>query len=90
MNEIVQRIKKVITYSELKVVRIVVEEIGDREEIVLVNGKIADQVGITRSVLVTGLRILEVAGVIETKSMGSRGTYIRVLNAEMLKKIAEM
>ena len=47
---------------------------------ILVASKIADRVGITRSVIVNALRKFESAGVIETKSSGMKGTYIKVLN----------
>lgn len=46
----------------------------------LVTSKIADRVGITRSVIVNALRKFESAGVIETKSSGMKGTNIKVLN----------
>jgi len=37
-------------------------------------------VGITRSVIVSALRKFESAGVIESRSLGMKGTYIKVLN----------
>ena len=46
----------------------------------LVASKIADRVGITRSVIVNALRKFESAGVIESRSSGMKGTYIKVLN----------
>ena len=42
--------------------------------------KVADRVGITRSVIVNALRKFESAGVIESRSSGMKGTYIIVLN----------
>ena len=42
--------------------------------------KVADSVGITRSVIVNALRKFESAGVIESRSSGMKGTYIKVLN----------
>ena len=56
----------------------------------LVASKIADRVGITRSVIVNALRKFESAGVIESRSSGMKGTYIKVLNPAVfdeLKKI---
>ena len=41
---------------------------------------ISDRVGITRSVIVNALRKFESAGVIESRSSGMKGTYIKVLN----------
>ena len=46
---------------------------------ILVASKIADKVGITRSVIVNALRKFESAGVIESRSSGMKGTYIKVL-----------
>ena len=47
---------------------------------ILVASKIADRVGITRSVIVNALRKFESAGVIESRSSGMEGNYIKVLN----------
>ena len=46
----------------------------------MVASKIADRFGITRSVIVNALRKLESAGVIESRSSGMKGTYIKVVN----------
>ena len=45
-----------------------------------ISSKIADRVGITRSVIVNALRKFESAGVIESRSSGMKGTYIKVVN----------
>lgn len=42
--------------------------------------RVADRVGITRSVIVNALRKFESAGVIESRSSGMKGTYIKVIN----------
>ena len=52
----------------------------DGTEGILVASKIADRVGITRSVIVNALRKFESAGVIESRSSGMKGTYIKVIN----------
>ena len=52
----------------------------EANEGILVASKIADRVGITRSVIVNALRKFESAGVIESRSSGMKGTYIKVLN----------
>ena len=54
---------------------------------ILVASRIADKVGITRSVIVNALRKLESAGVIESKSSGMKGTYIKVLNPVVFDEI---
>jgi transcriptional pleiotropic repressor len=57
---------------------------------VLVASKIADRVGITRSVIVNALRKFESAGVIESKSSGMKGTYIKVLNDAVYDQLKEI
>ncbi|MDE5820653.1 MAG: GTP-sensing pleiotropic transcriptional regulator CodY, partial [Lachnospiraceae bacterium] len=45
---------------------------------------------ITRSVIVNALRKFESAGVIESRSSGMKGTYIRVLNDVVFDEIREL
>ena len=52
--------------------------------------KIADRVGITRSVIVNALRKFESAGVIESRSSGMKGTYIKVLNEVIFDELEEI
>ena len=52
--------------------------------------KIADRVGITRSVIVNALRKFESAGIIESRSSGMRGTYIKVLNDVIFDELKKM
>ncbi|MCD8111156.1 MAG: GTP-sensing pleiotropic transcriptional regulator CodY [Clostridiales bacterium] len=77
--QIVQSAFNTLSYSELDAVRHIFEEL-DGDEGVLVASKIADRIGITRSVIVNALRKFESAGVIESRSSGMKGTYIKVLN----------
>ena len=80
-----------LSFSEMEAIVHIFEELNGMEGI-LVASKIADRVGITRSVIVNALRKFESAGVIESRSSGMKGTYIKVLNdiiyeeIEVLKK----
>jgi transcriptional pleiotropic repressor len=51
---------------------------------------VADRVGITRSVIVNALRKFESAGVIESRSLGMKGTYIKVLNLKLLDELKKL
>ena len=62
----------------------------DGMEGVLVASKIADRVGITRSVIVNALRKFESAGVIESRSSGMKGTYIKVTNDVVFGEIKKL
>jgi len=78
-----------LSYSELEAVDHIFSEL-DGGEGLLVASKIADRVGITRSVIVNALRKFESAGVIESKSLGMKGTYIRVLNDYLLEELEKI
>ncbi|MCS7461903.1 GTP-sensing pleiotropic transcriptional regulator CodY [Paenibacillus doosanensis] len=75
-----------LSFSELEAMEHIFEQLEGSEGL-LVASKIADRVGITRSVIVNALRKLESAGVIETRSLGMKGTYIRVLNDQLISGI---
>ncbi|WJH33262.1 GTP-sensing pleiotropic transcriptional regulator CodY [Paenibacillus aurantius] len=81
---IVQVAVSSLSYSELEAVEHIFEELKGQEGL-LVASKIADRVGITRSVIVNALRKLESAGVIETRSLGMKGTYIKILNDQLIQ-----
>jgi len=78
-----------LSYSELDAVHHIFEQL-DGDEGLLVASKIADRVGITRSVIVNALRKFESAGVIESKSLGMKGTFIKVLNDRLLEELERL
>ena len=78
-EQIVQSAISTLSYSELEAIIHIFDELEGTEGI-LVASKIADRVGITRSVIVNALRKFESAGVIESRSSGMKGTYIKVVN----------
>lgn len=83
---IVQLAIGTLSYSELEAVEHIFDEL-DGNEGLLVASKIADKVGITRSVIVNALRKFESAGVIESRSLGMKGTHIRILNDKLLDEL---
>lgn len=86
---VVQMAISSLSYSELEAIEHIFEEL-DGTEGLLVASKIADRVGITRSVIVNALRKLESAGVIESRSLGMKGTYIKVLNDKFLTELEKL
>ncbi len=75
-----------LSYSELEAVLKIFAEL-DGDEGLLVASKIADKSGITRSVIVNALRKLESAGVIESRSLGMKGTRIKITNEFLRSEI---
>lgn len=78
-EHIVQSAISTLSFSELEAIIHIFDELDGMEGI-LVASKIADRVGITRSVIVNALRKFESAGIIESRSSGMKGTYIKVVN----------
>ena len=86
---VVQMAISSLSYSELEAIEHIFAELDGKEGL-LVASKIADRVGITRSVIVNALRKLESAGVIESRSLGMKGTYIKVLNDKFLVELHKL
>lgn len=78
-----------LSYSELEAVEHIFNEL-DGDDGLLVASKIADKVGITRSVIVNALRKFESAGVIESRSLGMKGTHIKILNDKLLDELKKI
>lgn len=88
-RSIVQMAIDTLSYSELEAMEHIFEEL-DADEGLLVASKVADRVGITRSVIVNALRKLESAGVIESRSLGMKGTHIKILNDKLRDELEEI
>ena len=92
---------KALSYSEIDAVTHIIsklKELSDEKsgvfhrdesecEGVVIASKIADQVGVTRSVIVNALRKLESAGIIESRSLGMKGTFIKVLSPLFVEEL---
>lgn len=87
--QIVRSAISTLSFSELEAITHIFQEL-DGNEGILVASKIADRVGITRSVIVNALRKFESAGVIESRSSGMKGTYIKVLNDVVFDELKKM
>lgn len=77
-----------LSYSEQIAIEKIMEHL-DAKEGLLVASQLADQAGLTRSVIVNALRKLASAGVLESRSLGMKGTYIRVLNDKFQSELAK-
>ncbi len=83
---VVQMAMRALSYSEVESVRHIIEDLGGSEGVVVAS-KVADRVGVTRSVIVNALRKLGSAGIIESRSLGMKGTYIKVLSPLFLEEL---
>lgn len=78
-----------LSYSELVAVKAIIEKLGDHDEGRITASSVADEIGITRSVIVNALRKLESAGVIESRSLGMKGTYLKIINSRLQEELAK-
>ena len=88
-KHIVKSAINTLSFSEQEAIIHIFDEL-DGNEGILVASKIADRVGITRSVIVNALRKFESAGVIESRSSGMKGTYIKVINDAVFDQIVAL
>ncbi len=77
-----------LSFSELKAADAIISKLDGMEGL-LIASKVADENKITRSVIVNALRKFESAGIIESRSLGMKGTYIKVLNKHLLGEIGK-
>lgn len=98
---VVNMAMKALSYSEIDAVTHIITKLKElsaektgfyhREAVecegVVIASKIADQVGVTRSVIVNALRKLESAGIIESRSLGMKGTFIKVLSPLFVEEL---
>ncbi|MCR5336315.1 MAG: GTP-sensing pleiotropic transcriptional regulator CodY [Synergistes sp.] len=84
---VMQMAMRALSYSEVESVRHIIKDLGGMEGVVIAS-KVADRVGVTRSVIVNALRKLGSAGIIESRSLGMKGTYIKVLSPLFLEELS--
>ncbi len=99
---VVNMAMKALSYSEIDAVKHIIMKLKDLSaekagpyrkdngecEGVVIASKIADHVGVTRSVIVNALRKLESAGIIESRSLGMKGTFIKVLSPLFVEELS--
>ena len=83
---VVQMAMRALSYSEVESVKHIIIELGSYEGVVIAS-KVADRFGVTRSVIVNALRKLESAGIIESRSLGMKGTFIKVLSPLFVEEL---
>jgi transcriptional pleiotropic repressor len=75
-----------LSISEREAIEYVFKELG-KEEGLLVASRVATKYRLTRSIIVNAIKKLEGAGIIEARSSGMKGTYIKVVNDAIFKEI---
>ena len=86
----VRNLINTLSFSELEAATEISKELGDKHEILMVAGNIADRLGCTRSVITGALKKLEGASLIETRSLGMKGTYIRIKEPILVEELRKL
>lgn len=76
-----------LSFSELQAANYLMEAVRQSSDGIVVSSQIADDHGVTRSVIVNSIRKLESAGTIESRSLGMKGTHLRILNPYVEEEI---
>lgn len=90
MRSTVERLKGVLSYSEIQATKAIASELGERTEGIVTTSSVTEKMKITRSVAVSAMKLLEAAGVLESRSLGMKGTYIKVIDSNAFKEVSAM
>jgi transcriptional pleiotropic repressor len=77
-----------LTFTEIKTVQGIFVELNGKSG-TLVIGKFATKIEVSRSVIMNAIRKLESAGILYSRSIGTKGTYIEMKNPDILKLMKE-
>jgi transcriptional pleiotropic repressor len=83
---VVQMAMRALSFSEVESIKHIIEDLGGLDGVVVAS-RVADRVGVTRSVIVNALRKLGSAGIIESRSLGMKGTYIKIISSLFLDEL---
>ena len=83
---VVQMAMRALSFSEIESIKHIIEDLGGTDGVVVAS-RVADRVGVTRSVIVNALRKLGSAGIIESRSLGMKGTYIKIISGLFLEEL---
>ena len=79
--------EKNLTFSEREIARRLVKALPEGGRVVV--SRVAVYTDASRSVAVNVLKKLAMAGVVETRSLGVKGTFIRVLDMDAWQSLAK-
>lgn len=85
-RETVHAAAESLSASEKEAVIFVFSSLGRKEGLIVASRLAADH-KITRSIIVNALKKLEGAGIIETRSKGMKGTYVKVVNETVFDEL---
>jgi len=91
----IERINKVratvntLSFSELEAATLITKAFETNEGLINA-GKIAKELNISRSVITSTLRKLESSGLLEARSLGMKGTYVRIKDQILIDELRKL
>lgn len=82
----IRAVINVMSHSEVQAAICILKALKGKSDGLLVASKIADNKRFTRSLIVNALRKLQSAGLIESKSLGMKGTFIKILSPALFEE----
>jgi transcriptional pleiotropic repressor len=89
MNDAWNRVRKNLTFTEQKALTRISND-GHLRDGFFTAADVAADLGISRGVIVTLLRLLTVAGLVQSQSCGMKGTRIRILWNDLPSAVAQL
>lgn len=80
-------LSRILSFSETQAACALMKEIGSESESVVQISRLPDQYGIGKTVFITAIRLMDASGVIDTMSLGSKGTMIKIIDREAIDKL---
>lgn len=82
----IRAVINVMSHSEVQAAICILKALEGKSDGLLVASKIADNKRFTRSLIVNALRKLQSARLVESKSLGMKGTFIKILSPALLEE----
>lgn len=86
MKSLVERLR-VCTYMELEAMKLVYSVSEGRDEYTFNASVLTEGAKVGKSAMVAALKLFEVAGVVESRSLGRRGTFVRILDRKTIEEV---
>lgn len=77
-----------LTVTETAALKAVFDIMHEDENVVVISS-VANRIGITRSIIVNALKKIESAGIIDSRSLGMKGTKIEIINRYFLNELKD-
>lgn len=81
---------RLLSEAEKDSVKALAEALGEKDSCIIVASKIAEAYKLTRSVFTVTQTKLEIAEIIETRSLGMKGTKVTILEPDVFKQLVEV